>query len=55
MSIALKGNKKTNKKHLFSQMTYAAMSAATQNSEQFQRSSIMNSFVSKEIHDQGKI
>ena len=35
-------------------MTYAAMSGATQDSSKFQRNSIMNSLVSKEIHDQGK-
>ena len=35
-------------------MTYAAMSEATHDSSQFRRNSIMNSLVSKEIHDQGK-
>ena len=39
---------------LLSVMTYAAMSEATRDSSQFQRNSIMNSLVSKEIHDQGE-
>ena len=39
---------------LLSVMTYAAMSAATQDSCKLRRNSIMNSLVSKEIHDQGK-
>ena len=35
-------------------MTYAEMSAATTNPAQFRRSTIINSLVSKEIHDQSE-
>ena len=36
-------------------MTYAEMSAATANPSQFRRTTIIDSLVSKEIHDQGEM
>ena len=40
---------------IISKMTYAEMSAATANLSQFRRTTIIDSFVSKEIHDQGEV
>ena len=43
------------KNFIISKMTYAKMSAATVNLSQFRRTTIFDSLVSKEIHDQGEM